>query len=85
VPAFRSDHTTGRKNLIGPKIREARIGAKPRLTQAELSARLETLGVHIDRAGISKIENQERIVTDTELVGLAKALKVGVAWLLESK
>lgn len=83
--AFRSHYITGKKNLIGPKIREARIAAKPHLTQAELSARLETLGVHIDRAGISKIENQERIVTDAELVALAKALKVSVPWLLESK
>ena len=60
----------------------ARAKAKPALTQAELSARLETVGVRIDRAGISKIENGERVVTDFELKALADALRVTVAWLL---
>lgn len=60
----------------------ARAKAKPRLTQEELSARLETAGVRIDRAGISKIENLERIVTDFELMALAGALRVTVGWLL---
>jgi transcriptional regulator with XRE-family HTH domain len=82
---LRSNYITGKKNLVGPKVREARLRTKPRLTQSELSARLETLGLHIDRAGISKIENQDRIVTDTELVGLARALKVNLPWLLECK
>jgi transcriptional regulator with XRE-family HTH domain len=63
-------------------VRDARCKAKPPLTQAELSARLEVAGVHIDRAGISKVENQERTVTDKELAALAEALRVSVAWLL---
>jgi transcriptional regulator with XRE-family HTH domain len=78
----RQDYNTGRKNVVGPRIRLARAKAKPALTQADLSARLETIGVRIDRAGISKIENQERIVTDFELIALADALRVTVAWLL---
>lgn len=85
MPPLRTNYTTGKKNVIGPRVREARCRLEPRLTQLELTARLETLGVHIDRAGISKLENQERIVTDAELLALAKALKVSVAWLLESK
>jgi transcriptional regulator with XRE-family HTH domain len=60
----------------------ARAKSKPRLTQADLSARMETFGVRIDRASISKIENQERLVTDVEVVALATALKVKVAWLV---
>ena len=79
---MRHDYNTRKKNLVGPRVRLARAKAKPPLTQAELSARLETSGVRIDRAGISKIENQERIVTDIELIALANALRVTVAWLL---
>lgn len=75
-------YNTRNKNIVGPRVRLARAKAKPRLTQAELSARLETSGVRIDRASISKIENQERIVTDLELMALAKALRVTVPWLL---
>lgn len=75
-------YSTRNKNIVGPRVRQARATAKPGLTQAGLSARLETCGVRIDRASISKIENQERIVTDVELVALANALRVTVAWLL---
>ncbi|MGD0459222.1 MAG: helix-turn-helix transcriptional regulator [Terriglobia bacterium] len=75
-------YSTRNKNIVGSRVRRARATAKPRLTQAGLSARLETSGVRIDRASISKIENQERIVTDVELVALANALRVTVAWLL---
>lgn len=67
---------------MGSRVRLARARAKPAITQAELSARLQVSGVAIDRAGISKIENQERIVTDIELIALAKALRVTVGWLL---
>jgi len=78
----RQNYSTRKKNLVGPRVRLARAGAKPSLTQAELSARLELGGVRIDRPGISKIENQERIVTDIELVALANALRVSIGWLL---
>lgn len=68
------------RNIIGPKLRTARL--KNNLTQQELSAKLETLAVYVDRASISKIENQKRIVTDFELVAFSKILKVNVYWLL---
>lgn len=79
------DYTTRRKNLVGPRVRQSRVSRRPSLTQAELSARLEVAGIHIDRAGISKIENQERTVTDKELSALAKALRVSVNWLLANE
>ncbi len=63
-------------------MRQARAKANPPLTQAQLSGRLELAGVPIDRAGISKIENQGRTVTDRELLALSKALRVTVDWLL---
>ena len=57
--------------------------AKPRITQIELAARLQLLGLSIDQAGVSKIETGRRPVTDIEVAALAKALKVPVSWLLE--
>lgn len=68
------------RNISGPRIRMARL--EHNLTQQELSIKLETLAVYIDRASISKIEQQKRIVTDIELVALSKILKVSINWLL---
>jgi transcriptional regulator with XRE-family HTH domain len=71
------------KNLVGSRVRHARKKAKLPITQTELVARLQVLGIRIDQAGISKIESGQRPVFDTEVVALAKALKVSVEWLLE--
>jgi hypothetical protein len=81
TPAFRAGDFLkiywhkGSKNVIGRRIKEARLKSKPIITQADLSASLETFGLKIDRASISKIESGDRFVADCEVVGLAKALK----------
>jgi transcriptional regulator with XRE-family HTH domain len=72
-----------KKNLVGARVRQARKNARPSITQTELVARLQVLGMMIDQSGMSKIESGQRPVLDTEVVALAKALKVSVAWLLE--
>lgn len=72
----------GSKNIVGRRVREARLNANPQITQQELSAKLEVLGYYIDRVSISKIESGDRFVADYEIVGLAKALNVSVEWLL---
>jgi len=71
------------RNIVGRRVRQARIDAKPRITQRDLVARLQTLSMMIDQSGLSKIENGQRPVSDIEVVTLAKALKVSSAWLLE--
>ncbi|MDH4444268.1 MAG: helix-turn-helix transcriptional regulator [Akkermansiaceae bacterium] len=71
-----------RKNIVGPRIREARKTYHGGLTQDHLSGRLAALRVSIDRAGIAKIELGIRHVYDFELAALARALKVDVKWLL---
>jgi HTH-type transcriptional regulator, cell division transcriptional repressor len=71
-----------KQNIVGPRVREARLKHKPPLTQDELSARLARHGVTIDRAGISKIESGTRRVADFELKAFVKALKVSSASLL---
>ena len=69
-----------KRTIIGPRVKTARL--KNNLTQKELSAKLETLAVYIDRASISKLEQQKRIITDVELMALSQVLYVSVGWLL---
>ena len=69
------------KNVMGPRIREARRRGGQKVTQEELAARLQALGVDLDRTAISKIESGKRPVMDSEIVGISKALRVKVAWL----
>jgi transcriptional regulator with XRE-family HTH domain len=68
------------RNISGSRVKIARL--RNNLTQQQLSAKLETLAVYIDRASISKIEQQKRIVTDYELLALCEILKVSPNWLL---
>ena len=63
-------------------MRQARIRARPPITQGDLVARLQLLGLKVDQATISKIEHGHRPVLDTEVVALSRALKVSAAWLL---
>lgn len=64
------------RNKIGNNVRELRI--KKGLSQQELSAKLEVLGLNIDRPMISKIENMQREVTDIEIFALAIALEISI-------
>lgn len=68
------------RNITGSRVKIARL--RNNLTQQQLSAKLETLAVYIERASISKIEQQKRIVTDYELLALCEVLKVSPGWLL---
>lgn len=74
---------TNSKNIIGPALKRARVHAN--FTQQELSNKLEVIAIYIDRASISKIERQRRIVTDYELVGLAKVLNIEIEDLLQNE
>lgn len=71
------------RNTVGKRVREARMSARPPITQRDLVARLQVLGLTIEQSAISKIEHGTRPVLDFEVVTLAKALRVSVAWLLE--
>ena len=70
------------KNVVGPQVRSARKTTRPPMTQSELAARLQVLGVMIDQSALSKIESRRRPVSDMEVIALAEALKVPVTWLL---
>ncbi len=62
------------KNLIGKNLKKLRI--KLKISQQELSNKLELLGVYICRGSISRIEDYSRTVTDIELFAIAEVLGV---------
>lgn len=46
------------KNLIGPRVKIARLNQKPKVTQVDLLARLAVRGIELEKTAISKIESQ---------------------------
>ena len=73
------------KNIIGPRVKEARLAFEPIISQDALAGRLAKRGIFLDRSAISRIESQERYVMDYEVVAIAKCLKVPVGYLLGEK
>ena len=57
-------------NITGEKIKYYRKMRK--LSQQQLSDKLETLAVYICRGSISRIEDGSRTITDIELYGLSE-------------
>ena len=65
------------KNLIGRNLRKLRL--KLKISQQELSNKLELLGVYVCRGSISRIEDYSRTVTDIELFAIAEVLGVDLS------
>lgn len=70
----------GNRNIIGSKVYAIR--KMKNMRQKELLARLQTLGMDISATSLSRLERQERLVQDYEIVILAKALDITVDELL---
>ena len=65
-----------KKNLIGENLKKYRT--KRKMSQQELSNKLELLGVYVCRGSVSRIEDHSRTVTDIELDAIAKVLDVAI-------
>lgn len=63
-------------NITGKNIKKLRKEYK--ITQEELCARMQVMGYQISRSDISKLENGKRYISDFEVDGFAKALKVSI-------
>ena len=63
-------------NITGEKIKYYRKMRK--LSQQQLSDKLETLAVYICRGSISRFEDGSRTITDIELYGLSEILQVPI-------
>ena len=70
----------GNKNIISEKLKEAREQAG--LSQSQLAAKMQTLGVNIDQQMISRIEKNQRFVTDYELACFCRILNVSLEEML---
>jgi len=69
------------RNIIGGRVKQARLKCNPIVSQDDLAGKLAGQGVLLDRTAVSRIENQSRYVMDYEAAAIARALKVSVAWL----
>ena len=69
------------RNIIGRRVKEARLRCKPPVSQEDLAGRLAAQGILLDRTAVSRVESQSRYVMDYEAAAIARALKVSIAWL----
>ncbi len=67
-------------NLCGAQVRQLReqLG----LTQEQLAARMQVMGVQVNQKAISRVETGDRVVADYELAAFSKVLGAGVERLL---
>lgn len=63
-------------NMTGSKVKYYR--KKKKMSQQQLSDKLETLAVYICRGSISRIEDGSRTITDIELYGLSQILQIPI-------
>ena len=64
----------GSKNVIHAQLRRYRELRK--LTQDQVAAKLQVMGVNIDQQALSRIEHNQRMVTDYEFAYLCQVLQV---------
>jgi transcriptional regulator with XRE-family HTH domain len=63
-----------KQNICGSEIKRHRIQGN--ITQEELAARCQVLGLKLSRSSLAHIENGIRSIRDHELFIIAKALKI---------
>jgi len=70
----------GNSNIVGARIEKRRkeLG----LSQKDLLAKLQIMGIEMTSSGLSKIEGQIRGVSDIELVAFSKILELSLNQLL---
>ena len=72
-----------KQNMIGLNVAKRRTELK--MSQQQLSNKLELYGVYVCRGSISRIEDFSRTVTDIELYAISKVLNVSIDELLDKK
>ena len=77
---FKARTADGRNNIAGIKMKELRKALK--ISQRELSDRLQVVGLDIDKNAVQRIESGQRFVTDNEILAIAKCFNVTVSSLL---
>ena len=70
-----------KQNMVGYNVAKRRTELK--MSQQQLSNKLELYGVYVFRGSISRIEDYSRTVTGIELYALVKALNTNIDNLLD--
>lgn len=71
----------GNKNICGARIEALR---KERgMKQSELVSQMQLMGVDINPSSLSKLEGQQRIAADIELLAISRILKVSMEELVD--
>lgn len=70
-----------KQNMIGLNVARRRVELK--MSQQQLSNKLELYGVYVCRGSISRIEDFSRTVTDIELYALSRVLNVNMDNLID--
>ena len=71
----------GKSNIVGKQI--CKLRRQQKLSQEELAAKMQLDSIEISQKVISRIEKQERFVTDYELLVFSQVLGVNIYDLLE--
>lgn len=64
-------------NMVGKRVRFLRKSKK--MSQQQVSDKLETMAIYICRGSVSRIEDGLRTVSDIELYGLSKIFNVPIS------
>ncbi len=75
--------STGEKNLISQRLIELR--SQHKLSQRDLARKLQLAGYDMDKNVITRIETNQRYVTDIELKALCEIFNVTYAFLIDGK
>lgn len=78
---FINKNKDGTNNLCGKTVCAKR--KQLRLSQRELAAKLQLVGLDVDKNAVQRIESGQRIVTDIELSALATVFECSVGDLIE--
>ena len=69
------------KNVISKKLKSFRI--EKGLSQEQLAAKMQTMGVNLDQQMVSKIEHNTRFVTDYELACFCVTLDISIQEMMQ--
>lgn len=73
----------GEKNLIGARLKALR--ARDGLSQRDLAHQLQLIGMDMDKNVITRIETNQRYVTDMELQALSRIFQVSYQYLIDGE
>ena len=78
---FINKTSDGRNNICGKNI--AKFRKQMRISQRELSDKLQLIGLDVDKNAVQRMESGQRFITDIELIYITRALNVSFGELFD--